>query len=411
MSASSAARKPRADFVEDVVDHLRNCSRKDEVGLQLLEFFDNGIYDHIRASDPLYIALPFWSQNEESKSIDDAGDWAHLPCFVADRKITLAYAVFFAAFTDSNDDFSFSTWVARSRKRHIPSVIEFHRLPGRRWPKGSDVVRVTNAGRFAPDGSVLSLLIAAPYIEELEIGPPTTGTEKAVCKQFTRRRPRALDILDFSQLSLAKDAIRDVADSKLQQLKGVLRSAEFEQYHDSLRDALESTGARRRLAVDTRGLARFLTQYSLIPEWQHAYHIPSKTILETHPEATNRAPRRYQKGSGGPIIVSRGSLGAAVSSLSIATNLEYRVMSLNDWIRHGQSKVVEQALRTAVAAIMARNASHNTGSHGLAHLISDTLKANPSETKAFLAYIKARMDFVADVTTYWRTMPWLERSI
>jgi hypothetical protein len=68
---------------------------------------------------------------------------------------------------------------------------------------------------------------------------------------------------------------------------------------------------------------------------------------------------------------------------------------------------------------MARNLSHNPGSHGLAYLIAEieekirrNLPLSFEEKrylKDFLKYIKARMDFVAEVTTYWREMPWLEQ--
>jgi hypothetical protein len=77
------------------------------------------------------------------------------------------------------------------------------------------------------------------------------------------------------------------------------------------------------------------------------------------------------------------------------------------------------ALRSAVAAIMARNMSHNPGSHGLAYLIAEIEEKIRSgqalsveeakDLKNFLEYAKARMDFVAEVTTYWREVPWLEQ--
>jgi hypothetical protein len=77
------------------------------------------------------------------------------------------------------------------------------------------------------------------------------------------------------------------------------------------------------------------------------------------------------------------------------------------------------SLRSAVAAIMARNMSHNPGSHGLAYLIAEIEEKIRSgqalsveeakDLKNFLEYAKARMDFVAEVTTYWREVPWLEQ--
>jgi hypothetical protein len=85
-----------------------------------------------------------------------------------------------------------------------------------------------------------------------------------------------------------------------------------------------------------------------------------------------------------------------------------------------RSEIVRlHALRSAIAAIMARNMSHNPGSHGLAYLmaeIEEKIRSGQAlsveeakDLKNFLEYAKARMDFVAEVTTYWREMPWLEQ--
>jgi|GEM_PF-1798873 len=55
--------------------------------------------------------------------------------------------------------------------------------------------------------------------------------------------------------------------------------------------------------------------------------------------------------------------------------------------------------RSAVAAIMSRNMSHNIGSHVLAHLAQQTqTPAGPSLSR-FHAYLATRMDFLADVST------------
>jgi oxygen-independent coproporphyrinogen-3 oxidase len=95
---------------------------------------------------------------------------------------------------------------------------------------------------------------------------------------------------------------------------------------------------------------------------------------------------------------------ACVSTLPIISKFQERIKS---YVKHQES--IEHALRSAVAAIMARNMSHNPGSHGLAHLIGGTLSPSDQEVKAFLEYIKSRMDFLAEVTTYWREMPWLQQ--
>lgn len=71
------------------------------------------------------------------------------------------------------------------------------------------------------------------------------------------------------------------------------------------------------------------------------------------------------------------------------------------------------ALRSAVSAIMARNMSHNIGSHPLDYFLSDVQSSRTYRDAdiAFLRYIKERMDFLAEITTHWRELPWLEPSI
>jgi hypothetical protein len=74
--------------------------------------------------------------------------------------------------------------------------------------------------------------------------------------------------------------------------------------------------------------------------------------------------------------------------------------------------VFEYALRSAVAAIMARNMSHNIGSHVLSHFIANiegNIKDSHQLQKELLSYLKARMDFIAEISTYWRQLPWLNQ--
>jgi hypothetical protein len=67
------------------------------------------------------------------------------------------------------------------------------------------------------------------------------------------------------------------------------------------------------------------------------------------------------------------------------------------------------AIRSAIAAIMARNMSHNIGSHVLSHFIADVEGNISQPRKELLDYLKARMDFIAEISTYWRELPWLNQ--
>ena len=60
-------------------------------------------------------------------------------------------------------------------------------------------------------------------------------------------------------------------------------------------------------------------------------------------------------------------------------------------------------IKTAVAAIMSRNMSHNIGSHVLINLEknSNDNSTNNDDIKQFLRYLRARMDFLAQISTSW----------
>jgi hypothetical protein len=64
-------------------------------------------------------------------------------------------------------------------------------------------------------------------------------------------------------------------------------------------------------------------------------------------------------------------------------------------------KVLRHSVKSAVSAIMSRNMSHNIGSHVLARLsrAEDIEKILPVESATFNSYLKARMDFMADIST------------
>jgi len=66
-------------------------------------------------------------------------------------------------------------------------------------------------------------------------------------------------------------------------------------------------------------------------------------------------------------------------------------------------EVMDHALRSAVAAIMARNMSHNIGSHVLVNV--DDEKYDVGIKKVFNTYLQERMDFIAGVTSGWKGIP------
>lgn len=62
----------------------------------------------------------------------------------------------------------------------------------------------------------------------------------------------------------------------------------------------------------------------------------------------------------------------------------------------------QHAVRSAVAAIMARNMSHNIGSHALWYRAEDLHRGenlDPEKSEAFVRYLQKRMDFIAHIAT------------
>ncbi|MCX5799933.1 MAG: radical SAM protein [Candidatus Eisenbacteria bacterium] len=100
---------------------------------------------------------------------------------------------------------------------------------------------------------------------------------------------------------------------------------------------------------------------------------------------------------GGVFLVLRERLDAPVDRL-----LQHMVSSVFaiPQVMIDKQRVLEQSLRSAVAAIMARNMSHNIGSHVLAGVnMSDS--SYGSSMKLFSRYLQERMDFIAGVTAGW----------
>lgn len=81
----------------------------------------------------------------------------------------------------------------------------------------------------------------------------------------------------------------------------------------------------------------------------------------------------------------------------------YEYASKSEWAKKAS---IESGKKSATAAFVARNMSHNLGSHVLANVTLKEIKENPEEVFHLQAYLQQRMDFVARVTTEWP--PWRE---
>lgn len=102
----------------------------------------------------------------------------------------------------------------------------------------------------------------------------------------------------------------------------------------------------------------------------------------------------------------------------VLTQIVNRVFSIFHFALYRQEYVL-YALRSTIAAIMSRNMSHNIGSHSLAYLTNDIRNKieqqepideyEAEDAVKLIEYLKARMDYLAEITNYWRENPWLNQ--
>lgn len=95
----------------------------------------------------------------------------------------------------------------------------------------------------------------------------------------------------------------------------------------------------------------------------------------------------------------------------LATTVQGVFIPVNNRKELAEEKIVE-SLRSAKAAIISRNLSHNIGSHVLSAISSNY--CHPSDMKVLSKYVQERMDFVAQVITNppkWTAPTWFIRNI
>jgi hypothetical protein len=104
---------------------------------------------------------------------------------------------------------------------------------------------------------------------------------------------------------------------------------------------------------------KFAVIYNLIPDYKYIYYIPSKTI----------AMKKKQFASGGPIFASKEEVPKdTINELVVATNLFFRTITLDKWIKMQSNLIQEQNLKTAIISILVDSFAHNVSCHSLATL-------------------------------------------
>jgi len=87
--------------------------------------------------------------------------------------------------------------------------------------------------------------------------------------------------------------------------------------------------------------------------------------------------------------------------LEYLLNINANVYGLEDTIQQYAKLIRKESFRSAIAAVIGRNMSHNIGSHAIWHLVEQlqNSKMDDNDIKMFLRYLQKRMDFIAQVST------------
>ena len=107
--------------------------------------------------------------------------------------------------------------------------------------------------------------------------------------------------------------------------------------------------------------------------------------------------------TGGAVVALRSKDPDDAETLKYLDNLSRYLEEVFALISESEfmEELTHYALRSAISAIMSRNMSHNIGSHVLINLEKNGNSTDVDDIKQFLSYLRARMDFLAQISTDW----------
>lgn len=147
---------------------------------------------------------------------------------------------------------------------------------------------------------------------------------------------------------------------------------------------------------------KMLQLHHIIPDWTDIVYIPSSGEMQT--QDANQRMQSFVEGSGGLILIEKRQDAIAEQESPSFRALLDRVKYIHSGVqqvygafaREDNDRVRQHfALRSARAAIMSRNMSHNLGSHVLSRL-GRQRRGGGWYTQR---YLQQRMDFLAQVST------------
>jgi len=149
-----------------------------------------------------------------------------------------------------------------------------------------------------------------------------------------------------------------------------------------------------KLEDDQEILKSFLFLFLYSP-WKICYYFPGMLSKKTP--------------AGGLVIYLRENIEP--ERIVFLQSVVNRIFSLPG-VTEAEARVLKESLKSAIAAIMSRNGSHNIGSHIISAASSNI--NDYSDTQMLLKYIQQRMDFIATITTEfpnWSYPVWFTKDL
>jgi len=206
----------------------------------------------------------------------------------------------------------------------------------------------------------------------------------------------------------------------LERIKIDFNTPEFNSFKSSLKTLFEKLAIIEYEAqwsdvignVDNIAKSICISGYLAKDKFNCLAHVPSYELDEFSVDAKNGQQKIKEISTGGVLVHCGNKTKCHFDLLRIILNMVNRSRSIVEHRNLVISTTKRYAIRSAVAAIMARNMSHNIGSHILARVDMDDYKRKLCSLKAdlrekiyqeifteFHKYLQQKSDFLAEIST------------
>jgi len=406
--------RPLIDLA-DILSEIRpGGNGKEDLKTGLKEFLaDNIIKDLKKFNNIIYCSLPFWWHQE-----DHDGSWFkhYMPVKVFNPDKFNSYAMLYYLLDKKWLSFSFSDFACRNLKEP-PHLIQ---ISFDEKQKSIEATRKKNI-----------LSIKAPLKSPVNKNPAFEKFKKL----FDGTAPGP----EKDHYHVIRDKINKINENTLQDsVKKYIRSLGKEEQKS--KSFLEpewfrtDKTSKEELTELRESFKDFIRLHPVLfgQEVRHIIYAPSKVFYFAEHQDSDEA---YQQSYGGliavieappkktkpedpkdkdlePVELKKEDINPVFDFIRLKTSIKFREWAAWDWSEKNKRDLINHSTKSAIAAIMSRNGSHNIGSHVIA-AVGNNVNDVPDDQQLF-KYIQQRLDFIATVTTEfpnWSQPMWFVKDV